>query len=182
MERQREVRLAEELEVADGLSLAVCVDDLRQLADVAPRDTLGELIVHGEASGADPADRRLTIVPWDPFDVNLGLSRLDAAVSSRASAADYTPARAAKLDNLDATISSRSTLTASSVWSNATRTITGTGTGAITAASFAANAIDAAAMAASAVTEIQTGLATAADQSTIIAYVDELESRLFAGA
>ena len=48
------------------------------------RNTLGELIIHGEASGADPSDRRLTIVPWDPFDSNLGLPRLDAAISSRA--------------------------------------------------------------------------------------------------
>lgn len=144
------------------------------------RDTLGELVVHGQASGADPADRRLTIVPWDPFDGNLGLPRLDAAITTRADAADYTPARAVKLDNLDATISSRSTLTAAGVWANATRTITGTVTGAITAASFAANAIDSAALATSAVTEIQSGLGTLANQATIIAYVDELESRLSA--
>jgi hypothetical protein len=35
------------------------------------------------------------------------LSKLDAAISSRASASDYTSARAGKLDNLDATVSSR---------------------------------------------------------------------------
>ncbi|OLE52112.1 MAG: hypothetical protein AUG51_19335 [Acidobacteria bacterium 13_1_20CM_3_53_8] len=40
---------------------------------------------------------------------------LDAAVSSRASAADYTSARAAKLDNLDAMISSRSSHTPANV-------------------------------------------------------------------
>ena len=146
----------------------------------ADRNTLGELAVHIQATGADPVDFKLEIVPWNPFDANLGLSRLDDAVTSRAAAADYTAVRAAKLDNLDATISSRSTLTAANVWASATRTITGTGTGAITATSFAASAIDAAALAASAVTEIQTGLATAADQSTILGYVDELETRLTA--
>lgn len=39
------------------------------------------------------------------------LDNLDAAVSSRASAADYTPARATKLDRLDTTISSRASAT-----------------------------------------------------------------------
>jgi len=55
-------------------------------------------------------------------------NRLDVAVSSRASGADYTAARAAKLDNLDATVSSRSTLTAADVWNYATRTLTSFGT------------------------------------------------------
>ena len=105
---------------------------------------------------------------------------MDDAVTSRAAGLDYNAARAAKLDNLDATISSRSTVTAAAVWANATRTITGTGTGAITAASFAADAIDAAALAAGAVTEIQTGLATLANQTSILSYVDELETRLTA--
>jgi hypothetical protein len=142
------------------------------------RSALGELAVHITASGADPVDFKLEIVPWNPFDANLGLSRLDDTVTSRAAAVDYTAVRAAKLDNLDATTSSRSTLTAAAVWANATRTITGTGTGAITAASFAADAIDAAALAAGAVTEIQAGLATLANQTSILGYVDELESRL----
>ncbi|MEM1532426.1 MAG: hypothetical protein QW599_06245 [Nitrososphaerota archaeon] len=37
----------------------------------------------------------------------------------------YTSARAAKLDNLDVAVSTRSTLTASEVWTYATRTLTG---------------------------------------------------------
>ena len=47
-------------------------------------------------------------------------NRLDVAVSTRASGSDYTAARAAKLDNLDATISSRAP--ASTALSNATWT------------------------------------------------------------
>lgn len=61
------------------------------------------------------------------IDVHVA-DNLDVAVSTRASATDYTAARAAKLDNLDATVSSRSTLTASDVWSYATRTLTSFGT------------------------------------------------------
>uniref|UniRef100_A0A7C4U1X6 Uncharacterized protein n=1 Tax=Caldisericum exile TaxID=693075 RepID=A0A7C4U1X6_9BACT len=48
-------------------------------------------------------------------------AQLDVAVSSRASATDYTSARAAKLDNLDATISSRasaSTALSNTVWTD----------------------------------------------------------------
>lgn len=43
------------------------------------RSTLGDLLVHAEATGADPVDDRYTIVPWDPFDATaLGLSKLEA--------------------------------------------------------------------------------------------------------
>jgi hypothetical protein len=56
------------------------------------------------------------------------LAKLDAAISSRASASDYTSARAGKLDNLDAAISSRSTLTAQNVWEYTARTLTSFGT------------------------------------------------------
>lgn len=52
--------------------------------------------------------------------------------------------------------------------------------GAIGPSSFAANAIDANALAATAVAEMQSGLATAAALATVSAYVDELESRLTA--
>jgi hypothetical protein len=76
-------------------------------ANATDRNALGELAVHIEATGADPVDFKLEIVPWNPFDANLGLNRLDAAMTSRAAASDYTATRAAKLDNLDATISSR---------------------------------------------------------------------------
>ncbi len=220
-------------------------------AHATDRNTLGELAVHIQATGADPVDFKLEIVPWDPFDANLGLARLDDAVTSRAAAADYTAVRAAKLDNLDVAVSSRSTLAAADVWSHAARTLTAaanltstgapipitagglvasdtvaisgdslaadelekcldgtggvftadlagdvTGTvfevtsvlnvvggvaladGAIAAATFQSNALTAAAIAPDVATELQAGLATLANQATIIAYVDELESRL----
>jgi hypothetical protein len=49
---------------------------------------------------------------------------IDAAVTSRASATDYTSARATKIDNLDATVSSRSSHTAADVWASGTRSLT----------------------------------------------------------
>ena len=119
--------------------------------------TNGILLLHATASGADPSDLKCQVVAFNPYDAAaLGLSRLDAAVSSRmatfalpanfstlavdgsghvtagtvsdktgyalttgehtAIAADaeagltaqgYTTVRAAKLDNLDAAVSSR---------------------------------------------------------------------------
>lgn len=52
------------------------------------------------------------------------LATLDAAISTRAAAADYTSGRAAKLDQLDAAITSRSTLTAAQVWAHSDRDLT----------------------------------------------------------
>jgi len=46
------------------------------------RNTLGAFLIHATATGADPADDRYTIVPWDPFSAtNLGLTNLDAKSS-----------------------------------------------------------------------------------------------------
>lgn len=51
------------------------------------RNTLGELLVHATATGADPWDEKYVIVAFDPFDsLALGLSRLDLAVSNVAPA------------------------------------------------------------------------------------------------
>jgi hypothetical protein len=88
------------------------------------RNTIGPLLLHATASGAQTFDGRFAIVGSDPFDANLALTRLDAAITSRAAIADYTTARAAKLDNLDATISSRSSHTAADVWAVGSRTLT----------------------------------------------------------
>lgn len=57
-------------------------------------------------------------------------------------------------------------------------TVSAIGAGAITAAAIATDAIDGDAIAASAVTEIQSGLATSANQTTIIGYVDGIETTL----
>lgn len=74
----------------------------------ADTGTLGELLIHASAVTADPVDDRVRVVAFDPdAAANLGLTDLDAAISSRADGAAYTTARAAKLDDLDAAVSSR---------------------------------------------------------------------------
>ncbi len=61
----------------------------------ADTNTAGSLILHAEAAGADPSDRECLVVSVDPYDaVGGGLSRLDAAVTTRATPAEIlaTPA------------------------------------------------------------------------------------------
>ena len=65
-----------------------------------------------------------------------------------------------------------------SVQGNVTGSVGSIASGGITSASFAANAIDAAALATSAVTEIQTGLATAVAVAAIQADTDDIQARL----
>jgi len=80
-------------------------------------DTLGDLALHITGTAADPADMLLEVVAYDPGDAAaLGLSRIDAAVSTRSTltqaqvVSDSTPflgasvaAIKAKTDNLPAT-------------------------------------------------------------------------------
>ncbi len=106
---------------------------------------------------------------------------LDTTVSSRASGAALTTVQADTDD-----IQSR--LPAALVGGKIDASVGALGTGAITAASFAAGAIDAAAiatdaigsaeLAASAVTEIQSGLATSAALGTAQADLDDIQTRL----
>lgn len=94
-------------------------------------DTLGALLIHATATGADPVDLEYQVVAFDPYSAtSLGLSNLDATISSRAPAATalsnavWTDQRAQKLDNLDVAVSSRSTLTDAQVWQYSSRTLT----------------------------------------------------------
>lgn len=74
-------------------------------------DTIGDFVVHATGSGADPADLAFEVVAYDPADAaGLGLSRLDAAISTRSTLtqanilSDATPFQGARID---ASISSR---------------------------------------------------------------------------
>jgi hypothetical protein len=76
--------------------------------DATDVDTLGCGMAKVTADGAQPQFLPIQVVAFDPYDANaLGLSRIDAAVTTRAAIADYSAVRAAKLDNLDAAISTR---------------------------------------------------------------------------
>ncbi len=45
----------------------------------ADTNTTGSLIIHGEAAGADPSDRELCVVPYDPYDAAaLGLTTVSS--------------------------------------------------------------------------------------------------------
>jgi hypothetical protein len=83
--------------------------DIRQIAGTAVSTSSAQLGVNVVQVGGTSQTAR-----------DLG-AQCDATISSRASATDYTSARAAKLDNLDATVSSRapsSTALSNSVWTD----------------------------------------------------------------
>lgn len=175
-------------------------------------DTLGQLIVHASAAGADPADVLVEVIAVDVHNAtSANLSRLDAAVMSRAAAGDamalsaagqtdvqaaltaqgLTSTRAGYLDRLDAAVTSRaapgaamdldangqthvqSALTAQGLTSTRAGYLdrldatVGSRAAPGDAMDLAADAVDASSLAASAVTEIQSGLATAAAVSAI---------------
>lgn len=110
-----------------------------------------------------------------------GMSRVDAAVSSRASAAALATVQA-DTDDLQTRVP------AALVGGRMDASVGAVAAGAIGSAAFAAGAIDAnaiatdaigsAELAASAVTEIQTGLATAAAQATLQVDTDDIQTRL----
>lgn len=199
-------------------------------------DTLGTVQLRCVKSGTSREFVDVVqIVAYDPYDATaFGLSRLDAAISSRSTldaagvrsavglasanldtqlsdidnfidtevaailaavdtevgsiltgvntlTTDYTTARAAKLDNLDATISSRSSHDVADVWSSLTRTLTSAsnitsdgGTIPISGgfvlanvSGMSANVLTASALASDAVAEIQSGLATTGAAMTL---------------
>ena len=76
-------------------------------ASATTASSLGKLLV--DNVNATIASRMATFTYTAPDNTSVGtiLARTDVATSTRASATDYTTVRAAKLDNLDVTISSR---------------------------------------------------------------------------
>ena len=95
-----------------GYALAVTPPTAQQIWDTLTSATttagsVGKRIA--DNLDATIASRMATFTYTAPDNTSVGtiLARTDVATSTRASATDYTTARAAKLDNLDATISSR---------------------------------------------------------------------------
>jgi len=76
-------------------------------------DTLGDLALHVTATGCDPSDVLVDIVAYDPEDATaLGISRIDAAVTTRAAPGaemglSAGAVNATSAPNLDAAVSSR---------------------------------------------------------------------------
>lgn len=77
-----------------------------QLAgNATDRNTVGELLIHATGGGADPADERYLIVPFDPFDaVALGLTNMDAQASLIKAKTDNLPTDPADESLLEAAI------------------------------------------------------------------------------
>lgn len=60
-------------------------------ANATDTDTLGSLVVLATATGCDPYLVEYTVVAFDPFSAaSLGLTNLDAAISTRLASASYT--------------------------------------------------------------------------------------------
>lgn len=85
--------------------------------------TLGPLLLHATGAGADPCDDRFDVVAFDPQSAtSLGLSNLDAAITSRLASGSYTApdnssitAIKAKTDNLPAAPASTTNITAGTI-------------------------------------------------------------------
>jgi hypothetical protein len=71
------------------------------------RNTTGELVARATATGCPETPIKLTVVPWNPFDANLGLTNLDASVGSRLSTAGYTAPDNAKIVTIESLVSGR---------------------------------------------------------------------------
>lgn len=100
--------------------------------------TLGVLALSATATGAKPTLMAYCVVAYDPDDAaGLGLSRLDATISSRNSTTPPTAAvnasavrseLATELGRVDAAVSTRSSHTAADIWAVGTRSLTTFGT------------------------------------------------------
>jgi hypothetical protein len=103
-------------------------------------DTLGDLALHITGTGCDPTDVLMQVVAYDFADaVSLGLSRIDAAVSSRLASGSYTApdntsitSIKSKTDNLPASPAATSDIpsaatNAAAVWDKATSSHTSAG-------------------------------------------------------
>jgi len=90
-------------------------------------NTLGSLALHATGAGADPTDTEFEVVAFDPQDAtSLGISRIDAAISSRST---FNPATDTVATVTSVTNDVGITQTgADKVWSSAARTLTSFGT------------------------------------------------------
>lgn len=73
----------------NGGAFAACAGAVTEISNgwyslagnATDRATLGELLLHAEATGADNFDGKFVIIPWNPFDANLGIDRYRAEIS-----------------------------------------------------------------------------------------------------
>ena len=168
----------------------------RCLLDTTDTNTLGELVVQCYESGALPCWREFMVVPANVWDSLFGADYLQVDATQLLGTAFATPT-VAGVQEVDVTHWNGTAIPAVHTAGYPIVTVkdgTGTGeiattsgkvdgvalvdsltavaTGGITAGSIATDAIGAAELAADAVTEIQSGLATAANLATVAGYID----------
>jgi hypothetical protein len=139
-------------------------------------DTQGELVIHATGTAADPADLVAEVVAFDPHAVaDLGLSNLNATVSSRLAASAYVDHTASIAAVQADTDDIQARLPAALVGGRMDASIGAVATGVITAAAIAADAIGASELAADAVAEIAAAVA-------VSVWTETLASHLTAGS
>jgi hypothetical protein len=145
----------------NGGSFASCSGSVSEVANgiyclaghATDRDTVGTLVFHMTASGADANNFEIEITTNDPF-ANLDTSTAVASV---------TGAVGSVTGNVGGNVVGSVGSVTGNVGGNVTGSVGSVATGGITAASIAADAIGASELAADAVSEVQSGLATAGD-------------------
>jgi len=102
-------------------------------------DTYGFVVIRFSATGAKTQQQQYQVVAFNPYDSNMGLANLDAAVSSRMPSGNVTVGGYASGQDPATLVWTASTRTltsfgslvndvASAVWSHSTRTLTSLGT------------------------------------------------------
>jgi hypothetical protein len=98
-------------------------------------DTYGFLVIRFSATGAKPQQQQYQVVAFNPYDSNMGLANLDAAVSSRMPSGNVTVGGYASGQDPATLVWSHSTRTLTSfgtlvadIWDHSTRTLTNFGT------------------------------------------------------
>ncbi len=138
-----------------GIGTLSAIGNGRYYADLTQTlvATAGTMIEtrYKSANTAESPGESVQVVAFNPYDANLGLTNLDAAVSTRApsatalSTAQWTNTRAGYLDNLDAAVSTRApsaTALSTTQWTNARADKLDSLDAAITSRAAASSALD----------------------------------------
>lgn len=160
----------------NGGSFASCSGSVSEVANgvyclaghATDRDTVGTLVLHMTASGADPNDFEIEITTNDPF------ANLDTATA----VASVTGAVGSVTGSVGGNVVGSVGSVTGNVGGNVTGSVGSVATGGITAASIAADAIGASELASDAVSEIQDGLATTAKVDEAISAIDNMNTNV----
>ena len=143
--------------------------DYYAVLDATDTDTVGSLVITCHPTGALYTRVECMVLPANVYDAWTGSDLLDVSMTQILGTAVATPTTAGVLE-VDLTHIAGAAVSTSTAQLGVNM-VSGS-TGAITAGVIAADAIGASELAADAVTEIQSGLATAANLATVAGYLD----------